>query len=274
MAEGDGIEKSSGTVPDPPGPSAPAGASRSVFLSYATHDTEIANSVCQFLESRGISCWMAPRDVPAGALYADAIVRAINEAKALVVVLSQSAVGSSHVGKEIERASSKRKKIIAFRIDPTPLTPALEYFLSESQWIDVPALGMPAAMAKLAEAVGKGSAHTHSAAPVIPGGQPPSRVGTRNWIIAAVVVVIGAAVALGVHFRTSKPTAQAPAVAASSGTNAPASVSISDKSIAVLPFVDLSEKKDQEYFADGIAEEVLDRLSKVPRTCIVLPVKR
>ena len=49
-----------------------------------------------------------------------------------MVVLSQSAAVSSHVGKEIERASSKKKKIIAFRIDPAPLTPALEYFLSES----------------------------------------------------------------------------------------------------------------------------------------------
>src|SRR5258708_7798130 len=39
---------------------------------------------------------------------------------------------------------------------------------------------------------------------------------------------------------------------------------ISDKSIAVLPFADMSEKKDQEYFADGMAEEILDRLAKVP----------
>jgi hypothetical protein len=39
---------------------------------------------------------------------------------------------------------------------------------------------------------------------------------------------------------------------------------VSDKSIAVLPFVDMSEKKDQEYFADGMAEEIIDRLSKVP----------
>jgi serine/threonine protein kinase len=41
-------------------------------------------------------------------------------------------------------------------------------------------------------------------------------------------------------------------------------VSVSDKSIAVLPFVDMSEKKDQEYFADGMVEEILNRLSKVP----------
>jgi serine/threonine protein kinase/cytochrome c-type biogenesis protein CcmH/NrfG len=35
-------------------------------------------------------------------------------------------------------------------------------------------------------------------------------------------------------------------------------------SVAVLPFVDLSEKKDQEYFGDGMAEEVIDLLAQVP----------
>jgi TolB-like protein/DNA-binding winged helix-turn-helix (wHTH) protein/Flp pilus assembly protein TadD len=37
-----------------------------------------------------------------------------------------------------------------------------------------------------------------------------------------------------------------------------------DKSIAVLPFLDLSENKDQEYFADGLAEELLDVLANLP----------
>jgi adenylate cyclase len=38
---------------------------------------------------------------------------------------------------------------------------------------------------------------------------------------------------------------------------------VSDKSIAVLPFADLSQAKDQEYFCDGISEEILDALAKV-----------
>src|SRR5216117_58456 len=36
-----------------------------------------------------------------------------------------------------------------------------------------------------------------------------------------------------------------------------------EKSIAVLPFVDLSQAKDQEYFCDGVSEEILDTLAKV-----------
>ena len=88
MAEGDGMDGISGGV-----------NSRTVFLSYASHDTETANAVCQFLESHGVRCWIAPRDVAPGALYADAIVRAINESKVLLIVLTQSAVASSHVGR-------------------------------------------------------------------------------------------------------------------------------------------------------------------------------
>jgi adenylate cyclase len=39
---------------------------------------------------------------------------------------------------------------------------------------------------------------------------------------------------------------------------------VPEKSIAVLPFVDMSEKHDREYFADGVAEEVLNQLAKTP----------
>jgi TolB-like protein/DNA-binding winged helix-turn-helix (wHTH) protein/Flp pilus assembly protein TadD len=38
---------------------------------------------------------------------------------------------------------------------------------------------------------------------------------------------------------------------------------VGDKSIAVLPFVDMSEKHDEEYFADGIAEEIIDLLGRI-----------
>jgi adenylate cyclase len=43
----------------------------------------------------------------------------------------------------------------------------------------------------------------------------------------------------------------------------PAPAPSAEKSIAVLPFVDLSQAKDQEYFCDGISEELLDALSQI-----------
>jgi len=240
-----------------------ASAGRDVFVSYASQDSAVANAVVEKLEQQGIRCWIAPRDVKPGAQYADAIVRAINESKTLVLVLSQSSVGSSHVGREIERAASKHKQIIALKIDAAPLTRALEYFLSESQWIDVVALGMPAALKRLSQSIGQtstptssgiGAAAPRAANPVIVEGLRSSRASRRVVVAVAVVIALGVGGVLAVRFgQTKHGDGQAPAVAA-----------ISDKSIAVLPFADMSQKKDQEYFGDGMAEEVLDLLAKLP----------
>jgi hypothetical protein len=128
-------------------------ASRDVFVSYASQDAAIANAVVLTLERGGLTCWIAPRDVTPGALYADGIIRAISEAKVLLLVLSASSIASPHVGKEVERASSKRRPIITLRTDAATLTTALEYFLSESQWIDWEPEGEESAIKKVTNAV-------------------------------------------------------------------------------------------------------------------------
>jgi TolB-like protein len=266
MAEGDGIDGAAGGV-----------ASRTVFLSYASQDTEIANTVCRDLESRGIRCWIAPRDVAPGALYADAIVRAINEAKVLLIVLSQSAVASSHVGREIERAASKHKQIIALRIDAAPLSPALEYFLSESQWVDMPAFGMQAALGKIADVIragpawgtsdaARGAAGT-SAPPAPKKGRSPLAIGI---IAAAGLITVVGCLFLANHFHWFSREDAAAIPAAPLGTSTAQTV-LSEKSIAVLPFTDMSEKHDQEYFSDGMAEEIIDLLVKIPE--LVVPAR-
>src|SRR4029077_13917127 len=67
--------------------------------------------------------------------------------------------------------------------------------------------------------------------------------------IAAALLVLGAIVAAFFYLR--RPGQLASAVA--------------DNSIAVLPFVDMSSGKDQEYFSDGISEELLNLLAKIPQ---------
>jgi TolB-like protein len=208
------------------------------------------------LEQHGCKCWIVPRYVKPGAQYADAIVRAITEARAVVLVLSGSAIDSAHVAREVERAASKRKPIIPFRLDAAALNPEFEYFLSNSQWIDVTKLGMPAALARLKEAVGHVSTSSAQVAP--PEAAPVRRSGGVKKraviVVAATVIGVGAAIGIGLHFWPH----------GRSGPPAPAAAAISDKSIAVLPFADMSEKKDQEYFAEGMAEEILDLLAKIP----------
>jgi TolB-like protein len=248
-----------------------------VFVSYASKDAQVANAVVAALESQGLKCWIAPRNVMPGSLYADGIVRAINGTKVLVLVLSESAIASPHVGKEIERASSKQHPIIALKTDATRLTPALEYFLSESQWVEVPAEGTQAALAKLVEAVRRHLAGSAAGATAALRNRAPlagARLKRRvPWMAAVACAVAIALLYLGVdRFWLSKQAAgERTAAAVTPGASpagapgaAPAAAAILDQSVAVLPFVDMSEKKDQEYFSDGLSEELIDMLTKVP----------
>jgi hypothetical protein len=249
MAGDEGVGKSSEAHGQPSGAPAP------VFISYASQDAAVANSVVENLERRGIKCWIAPRDVTPGSQYADEIVGAINDTQVLVLVLSENALVSPHVGREIERAASKRRRIIVLRTDAVPLIRSFEYFLSESQWIDVTALGMTAARTKLTQAVGQRLAPSSWVSPGLGTDvrDPADRKRKPSYLtikraVAAAVFLILAAVVVGVMVRYW-PSKQ-------KGPRMPVVEAISDKSIAVLPFVDMSERKDQEYFADGIAEEI------------------
>jgi TolB-like protein/Tfp pilus assembly protein PilF len=171
MTEGDADSKAGGGPPP-------------VFISYASADAAHATALVHALERNDIKCWIAPRDVKAGALYADAIVRAISSAKALILVLSERAIASSHVSKEIERASSKKCPIIALRIDAAALSPAFEYFLGESQWIEAQSHTKEFAYARLMDAVREpervSSRPNTLSIPMAPGGTTTNRKPIRD----------------------------------------------------------------------------------------------
>ncbi len=264
-----------------------AGPVTDVFVSYASTDAAVANAVVSALERRGLQCWIAPRDVVPGSLYADGIVRAINGARVFVLLLSEHAIASGHVGKEVERASSKRRPIIALRTDQGALTPAFEYFLSESQWIDLGPGGVDAAAGRLVDAVRRyldgpvptdnrsttgstgASAEQHPAAGR-GGAAGAAKPGPTRLMVGAFAVVALALAGMIVDkfwwsqriVTATQATPGTPAATVVAPTQAAAA--ISPKSVAVLPFIDLSEKKDQEYFSDGLAEELIDLLAKIP----------
>ena len=238
-------------------------ASIDAFVSYASSDSSIANSLVLALEKRGLRCWIAPRDVVPGTLYADGIARAIDGAKVLVLVLSERAVESRHVGKEIERASSRRRPIIALHTDSAPLTPAFEYFLSESQWIDTRPGGIEGAADKLVEAI---QLHVNAAAANEPPLRSPRPVQSRQTAVPQPKWLIGGGIAavllalLGYffvdHLRSSGHAQAAKRLDTANPAPPPAS-------IAVLAFSDLSPDGSQGYFSDGIAEEILNVLAHV-----------
>jgi len=76
--------------------------------------------------------------------------------------------------------------------------------------------------------------------------------------VSAAAFVLSVAGYQLVRAEFERVRAEAAAAAASTGAELP----ISEKSVAVLPFTDLSEKHDQEYLSDGLSEELIDRLSK------------
>jgi TolB-like protein/Tfp pilus assembly protein PilF len=243
----------SGRLEELDGP--PPGPKRRVFISYASHDAAVAQKVCSALETTGFPCWIAPRNVIPGTLYADGIVHAIDDSSILVLILSEQSVASAHVGREIERAVSKRHPVVALRIDSAPLTAAFEYFLNQSQWIE--GGGSDAAIAQLVSAVGQhlapGTAAANAQTSQAPMRKPA--MSRRVWAIAAAVAVIASVAG---YLLAGKPWMQG------QGAAVHATIPVADKSIAVLPFVDMSEKKDQEYFGDGLSEELIDMLTKVP----------
>lgn len=109
--------------------------SHDVFISYSHKDKQISDAVCTALEIKGIQCWMAPRDVPSGETWGASIVDAIGRSRVMVLIFSANSNESKQVLREIERAVSKKLKLVVLRIDDAPLSKDFEYFLSASQWL-------------------------------------------------------------------------------------------------------------------------------------------
>jgi TolB-like protein len=92
---------------------------------------------------------------------------------------------------------------------------------------------------------------------------------TGQRLNRAIVVVLVLAVAylltdkFWLSKRVTTEQAATPAATSVAPATAPAATGIPDKSVAVLPFVDMSEKRDQEYFSDRLSEELINMLSKV-----------
>ncbi|QYZ78078.1 toll/interleukin-1 receptor domain-containing protein [Methanofollis formosanus] len=107
-----------------------------VFISYSSIDKAVADAVCHLLEERKIRCWIAPRDVPPGTPYARALVEAIGDAKAMVLIFSSNACNSEHVMRELEQASKRHVVVIPFRIEDAVPTPEMDYHISRIHWID------------------------------------------------------------------------------------------------------------------------------------------
>jgi len=107
-----------------------------VFISHSVKDKTIADALCATLESEGIRCWIAPRDVTPGMEWSGAIIGAIKQARVMVLVFTANANASPQIRREVERAVNHDVVILPFRVENVIPDESLEYFIGNVHWLD------------------------------------------------------------------------------------------------------------------------------------------
>jgi predicted NBD/HSP70 family sugar kinase len=128
---------------------------KQVFLSHTSSDSPIAQELAAVLESAGIRCWIAPRDIAPGSRYAEAIASGIEECAIFVLLSSDDAMRSPHVLNEIEAAASLDRAMLVLRMDSTDpaSSKSVGLFLRSHQWLDAPRESLVADWLPIADAV-------------------------------------------------------------------------------------------------------------------------
>jgi TolB-like protein len=254
-----------------------------VFLSYASQDAEAASRICDALRAGGIEVWFDQSELRGGDVWDQKIRREIHDCTLFIPVISAS-TAARHEGYfrlEWDLADQRSHMMARSRVFVVPVcldtTTEAAADIPESfkrvQWTRLPGGNAPPGFVdRIKRLLAPEAFHaspgarqpaaptSHPAAAAASGPTTPPQLRPVLLMIAAVAVIgLGYfAVDKFVLSKREAGTNQASAPPAQAVT----SVRIPEKSIAVLPFVDMSEKHDQEYFSDGLSEELLDLLAK------------
>ena len=107
-----------------------------VFISYADPDRERAFDICNSLESNGIKCWLAFRDIRPATDWPSEIVKALKKSKLCLLIFSHAANEAEGVFNEVNIADRAKIPIIPCRIENVEPSEYLEYQLSRRQYLD------------------------------------------------------------------------------------------------------------------------------------------
>ncbi|MBN2863538.1 MAG: TIR domain-containing protein, partial [Bacteroidales bacterium] len=230
-----------------------------VFISYSSIDKSYADTVCSILEQNGTPCWMAPRDITPGVPFAEAIIKAIKESKVFILVYTQNSNGSQQVIKEVDRAVHHGLTVITLRLEDVKMSDQLEYYISDVHWLDAMSPPLEQHINRLSKVVNmlmsKDEVRDDDLEKAIRKGTlrlgktgKPGSAAERHrltWKSAVAAAALIMAILVTVFLVMPRLSRQI------------------DKSVAVLPFDNLSADPDQEYFSDGMMDEILDRLFKI-----------
>ena len=109
---------------------------KKVFISHDCDDAGRVAKYVKLLESNGVPCWIAPRDIPYGSNYAREIPVAIKNCGCFVVFVSKKSQLSEEIDKEIEIANKFSKTIIPAKLDNCEFSGPYMYHLTNKQWFE------------------------------------------------------------------------------------------------------------------------------------------
>jgi adenylate cyclase len=236
--------------------------SRAVFLSYASQNTEAAAHICEALRAAGVEVWFDQSELRGGDAWDQKIRHQIRDCALFVPIISAQTTLRPEGYFRLEWAIADQRTqmiapnkvfIVPVCVDATPENTAdLPDSFHRAQWTRLPAgVTPPSFCNRIINLLNEKVPAPVSSAPPVAMRAPRTY---RWWILSATALVLVAGV---VALRPSRWIASQ-FVSQSDSDRAP------ERSIAVLPFADMSEKKDQEYFSDGLSEELIDLLTKIP----------
>jgi TolB-like protein len=250
----------------------PAGA---VFLSYASQDGDAARRICDALRAVGIEVWFDQSELRGGDVWDQKIRRQIHDCALFIPVISRNTASRREGYFRLEWDLADQRShmmardqafIVPVCLDATPDTGRdVPESFHRVQWTRLPGGETPPTFVQRVQSLLSSETLSALHSPVsavsrvAPAGTEPVSASWASKPILVAIVIVFAALA---YLVTDKFWLSKHAAATSTGAAAPQPV-IPDKSIAVLPFTDLSEKRDQEYFADGLCEELIDLLGRI-----------
>ena len=249
--------------------------SHAVFLSYASQDAEAAQKICEALGAAGIEVFLDQSELRGGDAWDQKIRREIHDCALFIPIISAN-TASRHEGYfrlEWDLADQRTHMIARSRVFVVPVcldaTTEVAADVPESfqrvQWTRLPSGDTPPAFVdRIRRLLSPELSPVNAVSGAAPAISEPVRASRRSQpvLLAIVAVVVLAALAyfLANKFWISKhatPETAARAGAPPTAFNPPA------HSIAVLPFVNMSGDKEQEYFSDGLTEELLNSLTEI-----------
>lgn len=255
---------------------------KGIFLSYASQDADPARRIGEALRAAGLDVWFDQSELRGGDAWDEKIRRQIAECALFVPIISHNAASRLEgyfrlewalADQRTQRMARTKAFILPISIDSTRESgvDVPESFV-RVQWSRLPegrdAGPFVARVKSLLESDSAGgAAHpTEGTQEVhaIAAKRAPRFPSRALAIGAAIVVVVGLLAWFAFRSFQAPTVALPPPVAIPPTPVAGTPAASPDKSIAVLPFIDLSEKHDQEYFSDGLSEELLDLLAQVP----------